>query len=120
MGIEFRSRIGKGLRRSWSKCAVSLASPRLLPVDTCEQPRRILFKVLEDRSLDAGETLLIRIQDGCLIAVRDVHILARAIAAPEDILRTVTNSFGIACGLVTRIHDFSPTAEIAIQAPSLE
>lgn len=114
MGVDFIERATPTFKKSWDRARVALATADLftrLPEYTA---RVAEADIIGNAELEIGDQLIVEVQGNRLVARRGNSDVALFTNPPPALFEAVTASFGIAKGIVERVHSIAGVVEISL------
>lgn len=116
MGVDFiREQSGKPWRKRWNKGIDRLKIPGLFDVKFPSQQRTVTAVIYHGYSLQNGDQLIIQCSNSSAIVCKGLRNIGEIPGFPADMLQAVSNSGGVALGIVERVGLFGNNAELSIR-----
>jgi hypothetical protein len=114
MGSDFIDRGKRTFAKSWDRARIRLCTSDLFTETPGCAGHSAAFDLLGDLGLKPGDTVVVA-KEGCeLVARNGLTTVGRAPNPPNDVLRAVEESCGMAKGMIDRLHTAAGVAEISL------
>lgn len=114
MGADFIQKAARAFKRTWDRGRVQLATADLFTREPNSVARTIAGDIVDDARLDEGERLTVELNDQGLVGRRGLRQVLRFDDPPDEILRAVQASCGVALGRVEHVHEVAHVAEVSL------
>lgn len=114
MGADFSEKAAKSFKKSWDRARVDLATADLFTREPECAARTAEADLVGNARLAIGETLIVEVEDGSLVARKANTTVARFTNPSADLLSAVAMSCGVAKGVVCEVHSLANVAEISL------
>lgn len=114
MGLDFIRKIAPTFHKGLDRALVKLHTPDLFKRGPVQESRAYAARMRPGKNLSPGQELSIRIDNGKVVALRDMEVVAEFISPPDELVEAIRASFGEACGVVREVHELAEIAEISV------
>ena len=114
MGVDFIRKAAKSFHKGLDQSRIDLGTPSLFTRQPDREPRAYAATIRENRKLSRGEDLSVRIHEGKIVAQRGMDIVAEFDAPPVELVESLEESYGEACGTVHEVYEIADTVEITV------
>lgn len=114
MGADFVEKATPTFKKSWDRERVLLGTADLFTRQPSCIGRTAAAEVVTTTKLEVGDQLTVEPHGLGLVARRGNAEVAHFVNPPADIIKAVTDSCGIAKGVVEQVHDLAGIVEISL------
>jgi hypothetical protein len=114
MGLDFIRKTAPSFHKGLDQKRIELATPTLFTQHPASAPRTYAARVRRGEAVANGEKLGVRLEGGCVIALRGLDPIATIDNPPAELVEALSAAHGEACGIVQEIHDIASVAEISV------
>ncbi len=115
MGLDFIRKTAPSFHKGLAQKRIELATPTLFTQHPASAPRTYAAHVFSGETLARGEKLGVRLDGGCVVALRGLDHIATIDNPPAELIEALSATHGEACGFVQEMHDIAHVAEITVR-----
>jgi len=115
MGVDFISGKAKSFRKGWDREALSLASPDLFREQPTAEARQIQGALRSGETAIVGETLIVRLMESGIVALRLNTIIANFGSLPDVVLEALRQGCGVATARVEDVGIIGSTLRVSLK-----
>lgn len=115
MGADFISKRNKSYKKHIDRKRVALATSDLLTQTPNNKPRRVSAKLKQGVNLSIGDEMIIQKYDQVWVCRCGNKIVAEIKKLPSTIASAISESCGIAVGVVEKIREMSDEVEVSVR-----